>query len=233
MTGRIGYHVEKYLHLAGVLSIACGLAAHAAEPSADPDPARFASEIQAFEAWDSQNAFPHDAILFVGSSSFRMWPTAESFPDLPVINRGFGGAHISDVNHYVDRVVLKYRPRVVVYYAGDNDVADGKTPERVLTDFKQFVATVHQQLPDTRIIYLPIKPSLSRWGKWPQMREANALVERLAKNDERLTYVDTATPMLGPEGRPRSELFLSDGLHMNAAGYQLWSGILREPLTSP
>jgi lysophospholipase L1-like esterase len=224
--------VSRCWYLAGVLIIAGGLAARAAEPAADPNPARFAAEIQAFAAWDSKNASPRGAILFVGSSSIRMWRSAESFPDLPVINRGFGGSHISDVNHYVDRVVLKYRPRVVVFYAGDNDIADGKTPQQVLADFERFVATVHQQLPDTRIIYLPIKPSLLRWEKWPQMQEANALVQRLAENDEQLTYVDTATPMLGDDGRPRKELFLDDGLHMNATGYRLWSEILSDQLTT-
>lgn len=219
-----------------MLSTACGLAAHAQQATItevdDPNPARFAAEIEVFADWDSKNAFPHEAILFVGSSSIRMWPTAESFPNLPVINRGFGGAHISDVNHYVDQVVLKYRPRVVAFYCGDNDIADGKSPEQVLADFKQFVANVQESLPKTRIIYLPIKPSLARWDKWSRMEEANALVERLAENDKRLSYVDTATPMLGPDGRPRKELFLADGLHMNAAGYRLWSGILRTQLES-
>jgi lysophospholipase L1-like esterase len=225
--------VAKRPYVVGVLIIACGLAARAAEPVADPDPARFASEIEAFEAWDSKNAFPPDAILFAGSSSIRMWPSAESFPDLPVINRGFGGAHISDVNHYVDRVVLKYRPRLIVFYCGDNDVDAGKSPEQVLGDFKKFVATVHEHLPDTRIIYMPIKPSILRWEKWPQMRAANQLIHEFVDQDQRLTYVDTATPMLGPDGRPRPELFLDDGLHMKAAGYQIWSDLLRGQLATP
>jgi lysophospholipase L1-like esterase len=222
---------------AGVLVLfliaACGLAAHAAEPVADPDPARFADEIAAFEAWDRQNAFPRACILFAGSSSIRMWPTAQSFPDLPVINRGFGGSHISDVNHYVEQVVLKYRPRVVVFYAGDNDVDSGKSPEQVLADFKVFVAKVHERLPDTRILYLPIKPSILRWQKWPQMSATNALVKQFIEQNDQLAYVDAATPMLGPDGQPRREFFLDDGLHMNAAGYQLWAGILASLLQTP
>ena len=224
--------MSRWSIFAALLIIACGLAARVAEPVADPDPARFAAEIQAFADWDSKNATPRDAVLFVGSSSIRMWRSAESFPDLPVINRGFGGAHVSDVNHFVDQVALKYRPRVVVFYCGDNDIADGKSPEQVLADFKQFVATVQQRFPDTRIIYLPIKPSLLRWEKWPQMREANVLIRQLADKDAQVTYVDTATPMLGADGQPRKELFLGDGLHMNAAGYQLWSGILHDQLTA-
>ena len=215
---------------------ACGLASHAQDATirqANPDPARFAAEIAAFEAWDRQNAFPRDGILFVGSSSIRMWPTARSFPDLPVINRGFGGSHVSDVNHYVEQVVLKYRPRVVVFYAGDNDIADGKPPEQVLGDFENFVATVHRQLPDTQILYLPIKPSLLRWEKWPQMRATNVLIQQFIEKNDQLAYVDTATPMLGPDGRPRKELLLDDGLHLNAAGYRLWSGILHDQLVAP
>ena len=198
---------------------------------ANPDPARFAAEIERFAASDRQHAVPADGVLFVGSSSIRMWPTAESFPGLPVINRGFGGSHVSDVNHFAERVVLKYSPRVIVFYAGDNDVAAGKSPEQVLGDFQAFVALVESRLPETRIVYLPIKPSLLRWKLWPQMREANALVEQLAANDQWLTYVDTATPMLSADGRPRPELFVDDGLHLSPAGYRLWSDILGEELT--
>jgi lysophospholipase L1-like esterase len=196
------------------------------EARADPDPARFESEIAAFDNWDRQNSFPQGAILFVGSSSIRMWQTAESFPGWPVINRGFGGSHISDVNHFADRIVFKYKPRAIVFYAGDNDIADGKSPQQVARDFESFVHLVHSQLPDTRIIYLPIKPSLARWKHWPDMQQANGHVEELAKRDEDLDYVDTATPMLDSSGKPRVDLFLDDGLHLNAKGYRFWNEIL-------
>jgi lysophospholipase L1-like esterase len=216
-----------------VFSIACGLAAYAAEPVVNPDPFRFKSDIQAFEHWDAQNAFPRDGVLFVGSSSIRLWQTAEDFPDLPVINRGFGGAHISDVIYYAEQVALKYRPRVIVFYCGGNDIDAGKTPEQVLADFEHFVARVHQKSPETRILYLPIKPSLARWDSWPQMERTNGLIHQFIDGDERLAYVDTATPMLGPDGRPRPELFIDDGLHLNEAGYRLWSGLVREQIGSP
>ena len=147
----------------------------------DPDPARFEQDIRTFEDWDRQNSFPQDAVLFVGSSSIRMWQSAECFPDLPLINRGFGGSHTSDVNHFAERIVLKYKPRVIVFYAGDNDIEAGKTPQQVFDDFQAFASLVHKQLPQTRIIYLPIKPSLARWSKWPRMQEANAHVEKLSK----------------------------------------------------
>jgi len=220
----------------GIVAAVCGLAANAGEPAqlpSDPDPRRFEADFRVFDSWDGQNAVPCDPIVFVGSSSIRMWPTAESFPNLPIINRGFGGSHISDVNHYVDRAVLTYRPRIVVFYAGDNDIADGKSPDRVLRDFQEFVHAVHRRRPDAKIVYLPIKPSRLRWAKWPQMRAANELIEEFIRHDERLSYVDTATLLLAPDGRPNPAYFLEDGLHLNAAGYEIWSKALGPVLSTP
>ena len=166
-----------------MLGLACAIAGRADDaPVADPDPSRFEAEIKAFEAWDRQNSFPPRAVLFVGSSSIRKWQTAEGFPELPVINRGFGGSHISEVNHFFERIVFKYSPRVIVFYAGDNDIADGKSPERVFHDFQTLAEMVHGRLPETRLIYLPIKPSLAHWGKWPEMQAANSLVEKYARD---------------------------------------------------
>lgn len=196
----------------------------------NPDPARFAADIAAFEAWDRQNSAPENAVLFVGSSSIRMWPTAESFPNLTVINRGFGGSHASDVNHYAERIVTKYNPRTIVFYAGDNDIADGKSPAQVAADFEEFVAIVRAKLPSAEIIYLPIKPSLARWSLWPKMQETNALVKQFVVGQQHVIYVDTATPMLGSDGQPRPEVFLDDGLHMNETGYRVWSEILANKL---
>jgi lysophospholipase L1-like esterase len=224
----------RRVHLLTILVAACGFAAvvRAFEPAqvANPDAARFESDIAAFEAWDRQNTFPRDAVLFVGSSSIRMWPTAEAFPDLPVINRGFGGSHISDVNHFAERIVLKYSPRLIVFYAGDNDIEAGKSPQQVFDDFQAFANVVHKSLPKTRIVYLPIKPSIARWPKWPQMQAVNSNVAKLLQSDERIIYVDTATPMLGDDGKPRAKLFLDDGLHLNAKGYDEWSDTLGPPL---
>lgn len=227
----------RFIILLALASIAaCGFAARAAGPAPphkpDPDPARFESDIQAFEAWDRKNSPPRDAVLFVGSSSIRMWPTAESFPGLAVINRGFGGSHASDVNDFAERIVLKYAPRMIVFYAGDNDIAAGKPPEQVAGDFERFVDLVHAKLPNVKIIYLPIKPSLARWKLWPQIKESNALVAKFVDGKRLLAYVDTATPMLGANGQPRPELFIQDGLHMNAQGYQIWSDLLRDKLAA-
>jgi lysophospholipase L1-like esterase len=214
------------------LLIAAGQSRSNADESllADPNPARFEDEIKAFEAWDRQSSFPQHAVLFVGSSSIRKWQTAESFPDLPVINRGFGGSHVSEVNHFADRIVFKYSPRTIVFYAGDNDIADGKSPERVAQGVESIAGLVHTRLPDTQFIFLPIKPSLARWSKWPEMQAANSQVEEFARGKSWIIYVDTATPMLGNDGKPRPELFVEDGLHMNAAGYQIWNEKLRPVL---
>ena len=225
--------------LGGILSAGTSLLSHAQAPdrakpaalapSADrprPDPARWETTIRRFESWDSKNSVPADAVLFVGSSSIRGWATRDSFGAIPVINRGFGGSHISDVNHFIDRIVLPYKPRVIVFYAGDNDVAAGKSPQRVSDDYRTFVRRVHAKLPGTSVVYIPIKPSSSRWKLWPAMNEANGLIRAFSDKDERLCTVDIATPMLGSDGRPRSELFAADGLHLNGDGYKLWTRIL-------
>lgn len=194
---------------------------------ADPDPGRFSEEIRTFTQWDTKNSFPDNSILFVGSSSIRFWQTATRFPELTVINRGFGGSHISDVLHYLGETTLKYAPNAIVFYAGDNDIAGKKTPERVLRDYQQFVERVQTALPDTPIIFIAIKPSLSRWGMWPAMQDANALIEAFSKDSPSLHYADIATPMLGSTGEPKPELFVSDGLHLSTTGYDLWTQILK------
>lgn len=202
----------------------------------DPDPARFAKSpdgdevyIESFEYWDEKNSVPDDAVLFVGSSSIRKWPTSRYFPFVPVINRGFGGSHISDVNYYLDKTVLKYAPRAIVLYAGDNDIASGKSALRVFEDYKSFVARVNEKLPDTPIIFIPIKPSLRRWSFWPVMEKTNTLIKTYAKKYPALYYADTATPMLNAAGQPNPALFMSDSLHLSQHGYDLWSARL-EPV---
>ena len=198
-----------------------------AQEQKDSDPTRFAQEIAAFEQWDQKNTPPDHPILFVGSSSIRNWPTSASFPRYKVVNRGFGGSHISDVNHYLEETVLKYRPETIVFYAGDNDIAAGKTPQQVLDDYRTFANRVQEELPGTSILYLPIKPSTSRWELWPEMEEANELIRRYTADNTLLYYVDTATPMLADSNRPDPSLFLEDGLHMNEQGYALWNRVLR------
>jgi lysophospholipase L1-like esterase len=209
---------------------AAGVARTAVAQAPNPDPARFASEIHAFEAWDAKNSTPAHAVLFVGSSTIRMWTTAERFPDLPVINRGFGGSEISDVNHYIRETTLKYDADVIVFYAGDNDINDKKTPAQVLGDFQSFVKQVLAARPDTEILFVSIKPSTLRWALWPEMRDANALIRKYCESTPHLRYVDTVPPMLGADGRPRPELLAKDGLHLSPAGYDIWTGIVSKAI---
>ncbi len=196
-------------------------------PKAKEGPERWEQTIQAFEDWDRKNSFPSDAVLFVGSSSIRLWPTRECFPELPVINRGFGGSQISEVNYYTGRIVLPYKPRVIVFYAGDNDIAAGRSAKQVFEDYQAFTGIVHAKLPQTRIIFVCIKPSRSRWSLWPLMSEANAMVKELCGKDSRLYYFDAASPLLDSEGLPKVEFFLPDKLHLNGEGYKVWSRLLR------
>jgi lysophospholipase L1-like esterase len=171
-------------------------------------------------------------VLFVGSSSIRLWGTRESFPHWPVINRGFGGSRISDVNDRFDQVVQPYRARVIVLYAGDNDIAAGKKPDAVRDDFTEFVAKVRASQPDTPIVFLSIKPSTSRWKRWPHMQQANALIRAVCESEPHLLFVDVASPILGENGLPRPDLFLPDNLHLSQAGYEVWTRILT-PIISP
>ena len=198
----------------------------------DPDPRRFENQIGAFEAADRQQMPPAGGVLFVGSSSIRRWDVARSFPGLPAINRGFGGSHLSDVVFYANRIVLPYRPRVIVVYAGDNDLWNGKSPERVVADFRRFVEIVHAQLPETRLVFLGIKPSPKRWEKIDRIRRANALVRQVTATNARLEFVDVDTPMLDETGRPRGELFVADQLHLSPAGYALWTRLLEPQLAA-
>lgn len=191
---------------------------------------RWEKEIRAFEQQDAKERPPENAVLFVGSSSIRLWNLAESFPDLNVINRGFGGSQLADAAHFADRIVIPYRPRLVILYAGDNDLAAGKKPEQVLADFKEFVAKVKAGLPETRIAYLGIKPSIKRRALIERIRETNAAIKQFITGDERLIYVDVFQPMRTADGEPRPELFRADGLHLNAEGYKLWASLLQPTL---
>jgi lysophospholipase L1-like esterase len=197
------------------------LAASAAADAPDPDPERFAGEIAAFMAWDRKNAFPERGMLFVGSSSIRLWETATAFPGEPIVNRGFGGSELSDVIAWYDQVIRPYAPQKILVYAGDNDIAGGKTAGQVFEDYRQLVAKVKADFPATELVFLSIKPSRLRWAEWPEMLKANALVQRYADRHPGLGYVDLAAPLLDAAGQPK-DVYLEDGLHLNEHGYALW-----------
>ena len=215
--------------LTGVCIIA-GLAAAQQSQPTSPDPLRFERDIRAFAEWDRKNSFPADAVLFVGSSSIVGWETRASFPDWPVINRGFGGSQMSDLNHFFDDVVKPYRARAIVVYEGDNDIAEGVSPEVVRDGFATFVGKVRALQPETPIVLLSIKPSASRWDHWPRMQAANALLRKLAQEQKNVMLVDVATPLLGDDGQPKASLYKDDRLHLNAAGYEVWTSTLKPVL---
>ncbi len=188
---------------------------------------RWQKEILAFGKQDAQKTPPEHPIVFTGSSSIRRWQTlAEDFPGLPVMNRGFGGSEVFDSFNYAHLTVIQYKPRLVVFYAGGNDINGGKTPQRVLEDFKAFVTKVHGALPECRISYISNAPNPSRWKLIDKMIEANRLMEEYAKTDARLQFINVYPHMLGPDGKPKPDIFVEDGLHMNAKGYAIWKEVV-------
>jgi lysophospholipase L1-like esterase len=213
----------------GLFIMLCScLVSSAQEKPATKNPAeKWENDIRQFEQWDSKNTFPSDAVLFVGSSSIRLWRTRDCFEGFAVINRGFGGSQISDVNYFAGRIVLPYKPKVIVFYAGDNDIAAGKSARQVFDDYQKFLKLLHEKLPGTRIIYIGIKPSRSRWSLWPVMKEANDMIRDFSAKDTRLFYFDSAAPLLGTDGKPKEELFLKDQLHLNDKGYEVWTRLLQ------
>lgn len=221
----------------GLLALTLAVPASGQEHARQTAPARqaeapFASEIAAFEAADKKAAPPSDGILFLGSSSIRLWSTlAQDFPDLPVINRGFGGSQIADSIRYTDRIVLPYRPKMIVFYAGGNDLNAGKSPAQVLKDFQAFVDKVHVALPDTLLVYISINPSVARWAQEEKVLEANRLIQRYIQKASsrtlKLSFVDSHSRLLSAEGKPQPDILRADGLHLNTRGYQEWTSILR------
>jgi lysophospholipase L1-like esterase len=196
-------------------------------------PSKWEPDIQAFERMDRTNPPPQGAVLFLGSSSIRMWKTlAEDMDGIPTVRRGFGGSRIADSTALAERIVFPYKPRMIVFYAGDNDIAAKAAPDQILADFKAFVQKVHALSPDLPIAFISIKPSMARWERIDALRVANALVRHYCESGHGLKYIDVYTPMVGDDGKPLRELFESDLLHLNGAGYKLWTRLIRPQLES-
>jgi len=197
--------------------------------------ARWRGELDAFAAADRERLPAPGGVLFVGSSTIRMWSRlADDFRQQPVvINRGFGGSTMADCSLFAAELVVRYQPRLVLVYAGDNDLAEGRTPLQVLESFAQFAGTVRAALPDTRIAYISVKPSPSREKLLPGVRETNHIIEAYLQRLPNSDYIDVYTPMLGADGRPRAELFRGDQLHLNDEGYRLWQSVIAGRLQEP
>jgi lysophospholipase L1-like esterase len=198
---------------------------------ASANPEFFASDVAKFAAADRERPPPERPIVFVGSSSIRLWDTLQrDMAPLAVMNRGFGGARLSSVVHFVDRVVIQYRPRAVVLYAGDNDLDAGVSRESVVRDFRTFVFRIESALPEARIYYLSLKPNRRFWANWPAYRQTNAEIQAICASDPRLAYIDVATPLLAFGQPPARELFTFDGMHLSAKGYAIWTSIVKPRL---
>jgi lysophospholipase L1-like esterase len=188
-------------------------------------------EIDLIAEVDRRQTPPRDPVLFVGSSSIRKWDgLRQDFPRRAVVNRGFGGSHIEDVNYYFDRLVTPFQPKMIFLYAGENDVTAGKTPERVHADFVKFVSLARQKSPKSKIFFISLKPSPARWELREKFAETNRLIRTECEKGRNLTFVDVWPAMLGADGTPKAEIFISDRLHMNQKGYDLWRETLKKYL---
>lgn len=192
---------------------------------------RLEPAVSAYEEADKEGLPPRGGILFIGSSSIQSWRSLEDdFPQCEVINRGLGGAWTSDCTFFFDRIVQPYAPAMIVFYAGENDVAGGTSPEVVARMFQRFVNKTRETLGDIHIAYISMKPSPSRWKWAEEKRKGNALIRDYTENAKNLSFINVFDAMLGPDGKPRDELFVGDKLHMNENGYALWTKIVGEHL---
>jgi lysophospholipase L1-like esterase len=204
--------------LAGVLAVC--LSGQTAE--------RWDAAIQKFEDQDRVSPPPQNGIVFIGASSIVRWNLPEYFPELgaKAINRGFGGSQSVDAVRYVERIVVPYHPRIVVYYAGDNDVEANVPAPEIAHQFELFDQKVHLALPQTKIIFISIKPSIRRWRWIDTIRSANAIVKAYCAKEKHLAFMDIEQSMLGADGKPNPDLLVADGLHMTPAGYRIWTAAL-------
>jgi lysophospholipase L1-like esterase len=188
---------------------------------------RWKEDLGRFDREDAAHLPAEGGIVFVGSSSVRLWNLAKSFEGMPTINRGFGGSEASDAVALADLLVVKYQPKVVVFYSGDNDLAHGKSPSVVASDVERFVSLIREKLPDAKIILLSIKPSLARAALRDKQHEANLAMEKVARSTPNVRYVDVGRCLLDDQGEPRGDSFLADHLHLNEEGYRRWTEILK------
>lgn len=219
------------MRLLTFLLIAClagSLFAQTTQPSTQPE-RRWEKQIERFEAQDRERPPAPGGVLFVGSSTIVHWNIADSFPDLPTSKRGFGGSKLSDSLYYADRIILPYQPRVIVLYAGENDLAGGVPPEAILADLQQLVDKIAAALPDTKLVVIGMKTSPARIRVAHKMRDANRRMQDLLSQHPNTVFVDLDTPLLGPDGQPRPEFF-KDRLHLSAEGYAVLNRLIRPHL---
>ncbi len=196
------------------------------------DPTVWNDAMDRFAREDRMNPPPSDAIVLTGSSSIARWndQAAKALAPLTVIPRGFGGSVMNDVLYHLDTVALKYNPRAILIYEGDNDTAYEIPEEDIVGAFKQVVARVHEALPETRIYVMAVKPSTLRVNVWENAQRVNAGYKEVAKNDPLVYYIDSANPFLKADGSVMTDIFIEDGLHLNDMGNLIWGSIIRAAL---
>ena len=223
--------IKKTISLCTMTLLALLLALPAAAQS-DADSSRWEEDMQRFDAQDRMSPPPEGAIVLTGSSSIARWndQAAAALAPLTVIARGFGGSVMNDVLQHLDRVALRYKPRAILIYEGDNDTAFGIAEDKIISQLEQIIARVHTALPQTRIYVLSVKPSVSRQEVWPAAQRVNARYESLAAKDPLVYYVDVANPFLMANGKVMTDIFVADDLHLNAMGNLIWGAAIRAAL---
>ena len=225
-----------FLRLLTVVALAFApvLRADDKAPAKPHDSAKWENEIAAFEKSDAQTPPAKGGIVFVGSSSIRLWKTlAEDFPQHRVLNRGFGGSEIADSVHFADRIVLPYAPRMVVLYAGGNDLNAGRAPDEVFADFKAFAGKVRAGLPVAELAYISSAGNPARWAQVEKVQALNGMIEAYIKGQPNMKFINVFPRMLGDDGLPKPDIFVADKLHMNPEGYKIWTEIIRPLLPAP
>lgn len=185
----------------------------------------FFDEVQAYRKQDSISVPPRNAILFIGSSSFRLWKNMQDdFPGYTIINRGLGGSSLPDIIHYADEMIFAYKPKQIIIYCGDNDLAasDTVTTETVVKRFGDLFELIRNRKPGIPVVYVSIKPSPSRERLLPAMMLANKTIKEFLKTKPHTAFADVFSEMMSSDGKIRTDIFLEDKLHMNARGYAIW-----------
>ena len=196
------------------------------------DPTRWEETMQRFEQQDLLDPPPEGAILLTGSSSIARWndEAAAALAPLTVIPRGFGGSVMGDVLYHLERVALKYKPRAILIYEGDNDTSYGIPENKILGQLKQIIAKIHDQLPTARIYVMSVKPSVLRQNVWSNAEKVNRGYEAIAKNDPLVYHIDSASPFLKANGSVMTDIFVDDNLHLNDMGNLIWGSTIRAAL---
>ena len=218
--------MKKWLMLLVILLLLGGAPVGAQEK--ETPKVRFAEAIEAYEKADREAPPPQRSILFIGSSIFRLWKgLKEQMAPLPVFNRAFGGSRTHEILAYMDRIVLPYRPRVIVYYCGSNDINANVTPAQIAANFEEFVERVRRELPQTRILFVSINKAPQKMDRWGEVDEANRLVKAYCAKVKGLRYIDVNPALFDAAGAPRMELYLPDKLHFLDPAYEEFTKIVK------